>query len=71
MRTFKLVRDVDDSGVSGVGVVAEGVEFENGRVVLGWTTVVHSVGVYDDVESVEAIHGHGGKTRIVWDHRCP
>ncbi len=30
MRRFQLNRIVDESGVSGTGVVAQGVEFDNG-----------------------------------------
>jgi len=66
---FLLVRDEDVTGVSGTGVVAQGVEFHDGTVVLRWlgpnpTTVVH-----ERIESVQAVHGHGGKTRIVWVSR--
>ena len=38
MRLFKLQRKVDCSGVSGTGVVAEGVEFDDGQVALRWLT---------------------------------
>ena len=37
MRVFALIRDVDVSGVSGTGVVAEGVQFSDGTCVLRWT----------------------------------
>lgn len=66
-RTFTLVRDVDVSGVSGTGVVAEGVEFSDGTCAVRWITGDHrSTVVWDNVESVEIIHGHGGATRVVW-----
>ena len=35
-RRFELHRDDDVSGVSGTGVVAEGVLFSSGRVALEW-----------------------------------
>jgi len=35
-RTFVLHRDEDVSGVSGTGVVAEGVVFSDGAVVVRW-----------------------------------
>lgn len=73
-RRFHLVRDTDVTGISGTGVVAEGVQFSDGTVVMRWlsagtarpdvvrpTTVVH-----DDVESVVALHGHNGATRVEW-----
>lgn len=67
MRTFWLHRDEDVSGVSGTGVVAEGVEFDNGKVVICWIVGEHqSVVVWDSLASVEAVHGHGGATRVVW-----
>lgn len=74
MRMFTLHRHADPSGISGTGVVAEGVQFSDGVVCLRWlpagtarsdrvrpTTTVH-----DDIDSVEALHGHGGDTLIVW-----
>ena len=67
MRCFELHRDVDESGISGTGVVAEGVEFKDGVVSLRWLTEWPTSVVWYDrgMESVEAIHGHNGKTRIV------
>jgi hypothetical protein len=65
-RRFVLDRDVDETGVSGTGVVCEGVEFSDGVVSLRWlggwpSSVVH----YErGMESVVHIHGHNGKTRI-------
>lgn len=35
MRRFELHREEDVSGVSGTGVVAEGVAFSDGRVLMG------------------------------------
>jgi len=68
MRMFQLVRDVDVSGVSGTGVVAEGVEFTSGVVALTWRSEWPTSVVFHDrgIASVEAIHGHGGATRIEW-----
>lgn len=65
MRCFHLVRDFDVSGVSGVGVVAEGIVFRTGKAVLAWVTQYSSVAVYDSLEELAAIHGHDGRTRIV------
>lgn len=68
MRQFVLERDVDISGVSGVGVVAEGVEFTDGVVALRWLGGNPTSVVFHDngLESVRTIHGHGGHTRIVF-----
>ena len=66
MRRFYLVREVDESGVSGTGVVAEGMEFTSGRCVIKWLTATSSMGVYESAKDLKAIHGHGGNTKIKW-----
>lgn len=67
MRTFELHRDSDASGISGTGVVAEGIEFGDGAVVLRWVAGTHrSTVCWDSIADVVAIHGHGGATRVVW-----
>lgn len=74
MRMFYLVRKEDPTGISGTGVVAEGIEFSDRTVALRWvasvsdeawekgvrpTTVFH-----ENIKSVEALHGHGGHTVV-------
>ena len=73
MQTFRLNRKVDHSGIAGTGVVAEGVQFTSGACVLSWLTapvgmsrVPVGVGVYESIEHVEAVHGHGGDTVVEW-----
>lgn len=66
MRLFQLRRDEDASGISGTGVVAEGVEYTDGTIALRWKTFMHSTAIYDNLACMEAIHGHGGKTHVVW-----
>lgn len=68
MKTFVLFREEDVTGISGTGIVAEGVEFSNGKTVIQWVVGEHqSTVVWDNIEAVEAIHGHGGATKIVYD----
>jgi hypothetical protein len=67
MRTFVLQRKSDPSGVSGIGIVAEGVEFTDGKVALRWIAGDYrSTVIWDDMASVEVIHGHHGATRVQW-----
>ena len=66
MRRFHLVRDEDESGVSGVGLVAWGCVFPDGKAVLRWCVELTSTAVYDSVDELVAIHGHNGRTRIEW-----
>jgi len=61
MKRFVLNRLIDDTGI-----VAEGVQFSNGKCVLTWLTTVTSVGVYDTIEDLVTIHCHGGHTQLTW-----
>ncbi len=70
MKLFTLMRDVDPSGVSGLGEVAEGVEFSDGAVVLRWRGEAGSTAIHDNIENVKRVHGHDGATRIVYED-CP
>ncbi len=68
-RSFVLIRDEDETGISGTGVVAGGVRFPDGVVALRWYSDWPTSVVFHDrgIEAVEKIHGHGGKTRIVFE----
>lgn len=66
MRRFKLIRKEDESGISGTGNVAGGVEFDDGTCAMRWDTATASTGLYNNITELEAIHGHGGKTIVVW-----
>ena len=81
-RRFELHRDTDVSGVSGTGVVADGVEFPDqltvrfddgqhltlpaGWVRLTWRGESSSTALWPSVGDVEKVHGHNGATRVVW-----
>ena len=71
MRRFELHRDTDETGISGTGVIAEGVEFGDGTATLRWKTSTRSTGFYDSMRDLETIHGHQGQTRIVWVDEAP
>lgn len=66
MRRFVLDRISDTSGVSGVGLVAEGVVFGDNTAVLRWNTELTSTAIYDSVSDLIAIHGHNGLTQLRW-----
>lgn len=65
-RRFVLNRKVDESGVSGTGLVAEGCEFSSGHCALTWLTYSDCVAFYDNIKTIEAVHGHNGNTEIVF-----
>lgn len=64
MRMFLLVRHADPTGTSGTGIVAEGIEFSDGRAVLRWTRPPYSIGFYESIDQLAAVHGHAGSTEI-------
>lgn len=66
MRRFILRRNQDMSGISGTGVVAEGIRFSNGQAVLHWLTQLSSVAVYHSVDVLVQVHGHDGSTVLEW-----
>jgi len=71
-RTFTLERYEDPSGVSGTGVIADGVQWPDGSVSLRWrgewpTITFHERGI----DSVQTIHGHQGATEIRWQEDEP
>lgn len=60
------VRDVDETGMSGTGRVAQVAVFEDGSAVLRWLKARNSAGVastvlYETVEQLVHVHGHGGR----------
>ncbi|MGH7792228.1 MAG: hypothetical protein ACREOB_07915 [Thermodesulfobacteriota bacterium] len=63
---FQLVRDEDVTGVSGVGIVADGIEWPDGIVAMRWKINPRSTVIWDSIEDAEKIHGHDGKTKIEW-----
>lgn len=64
---FLLRRHTDVSGVSGTGVVADGVIFPaagKGVAVVRWRGERGSTVVWDHLTHLTEIHGHGGATQI-------
>jgi hypothetical protein len=66
MKRFYLKRVIDASGVSGVGNVAEGCQFDNGWVALIWLTNKTVMSYYESIETAVEIHGHGNNTQCIW-----
>lgn len=75
-RTFTMIRNADESGVSGTGRVLDGVVFHNGLVVTCWRTDIEaekhghtSLGVYLSWEAFKFIHidSHpSNDTQVIW-----
>ena len=68
LRRFHFERLEDASGVSGCGKVAEGCLFtDTGEAIVHWLGKYGSINVYHSIEDVIHVHGHEGRTRIVFD----
>jgi len=66
LRRFVLRRLEDVNGVSGTGVVVEGVQFYDGACAIRWCSEYASTTHHDSIENVVAVHGHNGKTVVEW-----
>lgn len=72
MRRFMMLRQVDETGVSGTGHIADGVVFEDGTVVVRWRTATPGTTTFASLEHAKAVHGHDGATRFEFhDHDLP
>lgn len=67
MRFFHLRRIRDLSGISGTGIVAEGVQFSDGSCSMRWLTKTPSTALYSCIEDLRLIHGHEGATVVEFD----
>lgn len=74
-RLFVLHRIEDVSGLSGDGVVVYGIEWSDGkcatRFVLTDRVRNPPVSVWDRLSDVQRVHGHGGRTRVVYLNSTP
>jgi hypothetical protein len=60
IRTFTVARKNDETGVSGVGVIIEGVEYATGQVVLHWLFPPPrgGIAIFDSLEDFLKVHVH-------------
>lgn len=63
---FVLARHQDPSGISGTGLICEGIEWTGGCVSLHWLTDWPSVATFTSMDDVLAVHGHNGATLVRW-----
>lgn len=71
MRRFMMLRRIDETGVSGTGHIADGVLFEDGKVVIRWRTATPGTTLFDSLEHAKAVHGHDGKTVFEFHDDAP
>lgn len=63
---FVLYRYVDVSGVSGTGIVADGILWPDQSCTIRWRGERPSLVHWHSVDHAISIHGHGGATEIEW-----
>jgi hypothetical protein len=73
-RLFTLIREQDESGVSGTGRVLDGVIFHTGQVVICWRSDINekepgysSLAIYESWDAFIQVHVHphpGNNTQI-------
>lgn len=72
IRTFTIARQYDETGVSGVGVVIEGVVLATGQAIIHWLTPAPrgALAIFDSMADFIKIHikPHPGNASILtWD----
>lgn len=70
-RVFCMIRQKDESGYSGTGVVLHGIVFADGTTVIHWQTKkkTDSTSIFDSFEDFEKIHidqHPTNGTQIIW-----
>tara|TARA_Y100000310_G_scaffold154939_1_gene154434 strand:- start:102 stop:485 length:384 start_codon:yes stop_codon:yes gene_type:complete len=72
IRTFTIARQYDETGVSGIGVVIEGVVLATGQAIIHWLTPAPrgALAIFDSMADFIKIHikPHPGNASILtWD----
>lgn len=65
MQAFIMYRENDVTGVSGTGIVAKGVIFDDGVTVIRWNGAHRSTVVWSNLADAIAIHSHDGATKYL------
>lgn len=55
-RLFTIHREADVTGISGTGLVLDGVVFHTGQVVVCWRSAHRSITVFEDWNAFDAVH---------------
>jgi uncharacterized protein YkvS len=67
IRQYNMIRNIDMTGNSGIGKVADVVRFPDGLTLVRWTSNSNALGVsslviYNSFDDAVAVHGHNGST---------
>lgn len=73
IRTFEVIRQEDETGISGTGVVVEGTIFSDGTCVTRWvspTSTGRSTNIWDSFGAFSSIHispHPDNKTKVIFN----
>jgi hypothetical protein len=65
MKRFYLLRHEDLHGHAGLGVVAEGIIFDNGMGSFMWLSKYITVTTFMNIVDIECLHSHEGRTEVI------
>lgn len=65
VKPFYMLRLEDVHGISGLGIVAVGAILPSGRAILEWLGQYKTETIFENIEQVNKIHSHQGKTVII------
>lgn len=67
IKLFYMIRNIDQSGISGTGKVVEGAILPSGRVLSNWLTPSSSTNIYDSIDHFKKAHidPHPGCNELV------
>ena len=68
-RTFDMLRENDESGISGTGIVGSGFVFRDGTVAFRWDGDKASTNIYNNLDDFKAVHidpHPGNNTRLIF-----
>ena len=68
-QVFRLIRNEDETGVFGTGVVLDGIIFPSGQCVVMWRGAAPAITVWQSFDAFKRIHidSHpNNKTEVIW-----
>lgn len=64
LRRFKIIREPDPTAIPCEAIVAEGVEFSNGRVAVMWEPRVKTLILFDSMHDMKSLMADSPTTHV-------
>lgn len=68
-QVFAVIRNADETGISGTGVVIDGIVFPSGECVTRWRGATPCISIWESFEAFKSVHidAHpDNKTEVKW-----